>query len=79
MTTRRDVIFVRLLDEDVNVWRPVQAARLHDAVYRIADQIYDRDIETWEFEPNDEVVGEMIDSADGSILAATARANQERR
>jgi hypothetical protein len=65
------------LDEDVTVWRPVQAVRLHDAVYRIAEQIYDRDVETWEFEPNDEVVGEMIDSADGAILAATARANQE--
>jgi hypothetical protein len=78
MTTRRDVIFVRLVDEDVDVWRPVQAVRLHDEVYRIADQIYDSDIETWEFEPNDEVVGEMIDSADGSILAATARANRER-
>ncbi|MDX6578858.1 MAG: hypothetical protein QOJ47_407 [Gaiellales bacterium] len=46
-------------------------------MYRIAEQIYDRDVETWEFEPNDEVVGEMIDSADGAILAATARANQE--
>jgi hypothetical protein len=72
------VIFVRLLDEDVDVWRPVQAVRLHDDVYRIADQTYDRDIETWEFEPNEEVVAEVIDSADGSILAATARASEER-
>jgi hypothetical protein len=65
-------IFVSLLDERVDVRRPVQAERLHGNVYRIVDQPYDRGIETWQFEPGDEVVCE---SSDGQILAATRRAD----
>jgi hypothetical protein len=64
-------IFVRLVDEGVDVWRPVQAERLSDGVYRIADQPYDRDIEVWEFGPGEEVVCELISSSDGQILGAT--------
>jgi hypothetical protein len=64
-------IFVRLLREAVDVWRPVRAEHLHKNIYRIIpSQPYDREIETWEFEPGDTVVGEMIDSRDGPILAA---------
>ena len=67
-------IFVKLLDEAVDVWRPVRAEHLHDNVYRILDQAYDRDIETWEFAPGSEVKGELIDASDGRILAAVASA-----
>jgi hypothetical protein len=63
-------IFVRLLDEGVDVWRPVQAKHLGGNRYRIVDQPYDREIETWQFEPGDEVACEWIDSTDGRILAA---------
>jgi hypothetical protein len=31
-------IYMALLDEGVDVWRPVLAERLHDDVYRIVDQ-----------------------------------------
>jgi uncharacterized protein (DUF2384 family) len=68
-------IFVSLLDEAVDVWCPVQAERLHDDLYRIIDQLYNREIETWQFEPGDEVVCELIESSDGRILAATRRAD----
>lgn len=68
-------IFVSLLDEAVDVWRPVRAERLHDNVYRIVDQPYNREIETWQFEPGVEVVCELIESRDGRILAATRRAD----
>jgi hypothetical protein len=64
-------IFVSLLDERVDVWRPVQAERLHGNVYRIVDEPYNREIETWQFEPGDEVVCEPIELSDGRILAAT--------
>lgn len=64
-------IFVSLLDEGVDVRRPVQAEHIHDNVYRIVDQPYDRGIETWQFEPGDEVVCEPTESSDGRILAAT--------
>jgi hypothetical protein len=64
-------IFIRLIDEPIDVWRPVLAERKTDGIYRIVDQPYNRDIETWEFSPGDEVVCEMIDSSDGQIIAAT--------
>lgn len=66
-------IFVRLLDEGVDVWRPVEAERIYDDVYVIAEQPYAREIERWEFEPGEEVACELIDSSDGRILAATIR------
>ena len=63
-------IFVRLLDEGVDVWKPVQAQPESDGVYRIADQPYDRAVEQWEFGPGEDVVCDLISSSDGLILAA---------
>lgn len=63
-------IYVRLIDEAVDVWRPVRAEHLRDDVYRVGEQPYDRTSERWEFEPGDEVVCGLIESADGPILAA---------
>ena len=37
-----EVIVVALLDESVEVWRPVRAEREQDNIFRIADQPYDR-------------------------------------
>lgn len=68
-------VFVSLLDERVDVRRPVQAEHIHDDVYKIADQPYVREVETWQFEPGDEVVCELIDSNEGRILAAVRRAD----
>jgi hypothetical protein len=70
-----DEIFVSLIDEAVDVWRPVQAEHLHGSVYRIVAQPYDQDIETWRFEPGDLVVCELVDSSGGRIFAATNRAH----
>ncbi len=64
-------IFVRLLDEGVEVWRPIRAEHLGGSVYRIAAQDYDVEIETWEFEPGARVVCELVNTSDGRILAAT--------
>lgn len=68
-------IYVPLLDEGVAVWRPVQAEHLHDNVYRILRQPYDRATESWEFEPGDVVCCEEVQSEDGPIVAATRKAN----
>jgi hypothetical protein len=38
-------LYVRLLDEAVDVWRPVRARRLSPNVYRIIDQPYQREDE----------------------------------
>ncbi|MAY75027.1 MAG: hypothetical protein CMJ31_09995 [Phycisphaerae bacterium] len=67
-------IYVELIDEAVLVWRPVQAVHLRDSVYRISTQDYDREDETWEFEPGDVVRCENVNSSDGPILVAIERA-----
>jgi hypothetical protein len=67
-------VFVGLLDEGIDVWRPVRAEHLRGSVYKIVDQPYDREIESWQFEPGDEVICETVDSNDGQILAAIALA-----
>ena len=63
-------IYVKLVDEGVNVWRPVRAEHLRDDLYLIVDQPYDRDSETWQFGPGSSVVCEPVESADGPILRA---------
>lgn len=67
-------IYVSLLDDGLEVWRPVQAEHLHDNVYRIATQPYDRAAESWEYEPGDVVLCEDVESEDRLIVAATRRA-----
>ena len=67
-------IHVAILDEAVDVWRPVRAERIRGNTYRIINQPYDRSVEAWQFEPGDLVVCDMIESSDGRILAATKRA-----
>lgn len=43
-------IYVALLDEDIEVWPPVEARRLAADTWLI-QQDYDRSVETWAFEP----------------------------
>ncbi len=71
--TEPENIYVRLLDEGVEVRRPVRAEHVGGDVYRIVDQPYERDEETWEFEPGDVVRCEPMPSSEGTILAATRR------
>ncbi len=49
--SKRDTIYVALLDEGIDVWRPVEAKKLSPDRYLIVDQDYDPGIERWEFEP----------------------------
>jgi hypothetical protein len=48
--SKRDTIYVALLDEGIDVWRSVEAERVSPDSYLIVDQDYDPTIETWEFE-----------------------------
>ena len=70
-------IYVSLLDEGVDVWKPVQAERLGNDTYRILRQPYDRSVETWQFEPGDVVLCEMVESSDGRMLAAITKATED--
>ena len=69
-------VHIALLDEGVDVWRPVQAEHLGGNVYRILSQSYDRAVESWQFEPGDVVLCERVESSDGRTLAATRKADE---
>jgi len=71
-----DKLFVRLIDEDVDVWRPVEGEHLSGCVYRIVPQPYDATTETWEFLPGDVVECEEIQSDGHSILVAVRKVTQ---
>jgi len=49
-------IYVALVGEDVEAWRPVLAKPLGDNTFEILDQPYDRDVEQWSFEPGERVI-----------------------
>jgi hypothetical protein len=70
-----DVVHVRLLDEGVDVWRPVPARRLSEATWRLGDAAVPPD-ETWSFQPGDVVVAEhrLKDGVVSEQLFAVARA-----
>ncbi|HEV7492926.1 MAG TPA: hypothetical protein VGO10_04055 [Baekduia sp.] len=61
-------IFVRVLDENVDVWRPVKAEQIAWDRFRIVEQPNDRGTERWDFEPGDEVMCELVDSDDETFL-----------
>lgn len=68
-------IYLSLVDENVDVRRPVQAAHIEGDVYLIVNQAYDRDVERWEFEPGARVVCEAVDTSEGRVLAAVRLAS----
>ncbi|MFB3887757.1 MAG: hypothetical protein ACE144_21265 [Thermodesulfobacteriota bacterium] len=76
MSTNHDIeeIYVYLLGENVDVWRPVKAKKIEQGMYRILEQAYDRDVEKWEFEPGQMVICEYVDTREGKILAAVRKA-----
>jgi hypothetical protein len=53
-SSERETIHVRLLDENVPVWRPVLATRLNDNLYLIEAQEIP-EYEEWEFLPGSSV------------------------
>jgi hypothetical protein len=74
--SERDTIYVALLDEGIDVWRPVEAQRLSPDRYLIVDQGYDPGIERWEFQPGT-VVTCRTEQRDGRhILVATEAVRQ---
>lgn len=74
--TAVSTIYIALLDEKIDVWRPVLAEHIRENLYRILDQRYDRDTEHWQFEPGDIVLCETVELDGGHVLAATGRAAQ---
>ena len=78
--TNLQEIYVPLLDEGVNVWRPTKAEQLPDGTYRVlATPDYDPDDEKWEFPPGTKVIGEMRNLSAGRVLVAARAAQAGRR
>lgn len=72
MTT--DEIYVALLDEGVNVWRPVPALRVDTDTYVILKpDDHDPEDERWEFPPGSVVTVKDRKLSDGTVRAAVAR------
>jgi len=66
-------IFVKLLNEGTDVWRPVKAEEIGELTYRIIDDgSYDPNDEEWEFLPGSKVVCQMQKKSSGNILVAVS-------
>ncbi len=74
--TEQDTIYVALLDEGLDVWRPVAARRLSPDRYLILDQDYDPATERWQFEPGTVVRCRAQDRDGRRILIATDAGRQ---
>lgn len=67
-------IYVRLLDEGVDVWRPVDAECIGQGRYVITSEAPDPETEVWEFNPGEEVLCRTRALSEGEALVAWRRA-----
>ena len=65
-------IYVALMNEDVEVWRPVRATPMGKHRYRLPNDAPEG--ETWEFAPGATVVAEERPLSEGPALVAVGRA-----
>jgi hypothetical protein len=79
MSAHRDtdteaMVYVRLLDEGTDVWRPVRATALPDGTFRLLEPNgYDPNAETWEFPPSAKVrcvTRKFTDGGEGLVAVA---------
>jgi len=71
---RQRTIYVALLDEGTDVWRPVEAEELHDGIFRIVSRNSKPDDERWEFSSGSVVRCERRQLSEGAVLVAVAQA-----
>lgn len=69
-----ETIYVYLLDEGVDCWRPIDAVHEREDTYRIVSVNSNPEDEHWEFSAGDLVVCERRRFADGEGLVAVRRA-----
>lgn len=67
-------IYVYLVGEGLDVWRPVKAEHIARDVYKISEQESCTENESWQFGPGSSVVCRMIEVEDGPIRAAIRNA-----
>lgn len=64
-----------LLNEGVEVWRPVEAIEVGDGIFQIVSENPDPTDEEWEFTTGDIVRCALKSFSDGSGLVAVERVN----
>ena len=73
-------IYIPLLNEGVDVWRPVEAEKLSDGTYLIPANLDPAaQGETWGFQPGSVVVCRPRKTSDATILAAVGLAGSGRQ
>ena len=66
------IIYVKLLDEGVLVYRPVTAIKLAENIYRLESNVdYDPLDEKWEFPPGSKVITSEKELEGTIVLVAT--------
>ena len=76
--TERTVVHVRLLDEGVDVWRPVEATRVSASTYRLSDAPVPED-EAWSFGPGETVVAEPREGSPRTLVAVARASDFDER
>lgn len=75
-----ETVYVALLDEGANVWRPVPARKVAESVYELlSPPDYDPDDETWEFPPGSVVQCAPRHTSGGEHLVAVRLQEPNRR
>ncbi len=75
-----DQIYIALVDEGIEAWRPVPALRLEADTYVILrPDDYDPMFETWQFPPGTMVICEQKQLSDGIFPVAVRRTQDVRR
>ena len=72
----KTVIYVRLLNEGSEAYRPVPAIHVKGSIFQILGaEIYDTEDEQWEFEPGTNVFVEEQIKSETKILVAIRKGN----
>ncbi len=67
-TLTENTVYIKLLDEGTDVWRPVSAVKLAADTYELqGHDIYDPEDEVWEFLPGSQVIVNKV-KKDGEII-----------
>jgi len=73
MNQKTVTIYIELLDEGTNVWRPVEAEQLGGDKFLIVSENPDPSNERWKFATGDTVVCKMRKLSRGNYLVAVER------
>lgn len=80
MASNTEEVYIRLLNEGAEVFRPTRAGHIRESIYRLlATDNYDPDDEEWEFLPGTLVRCEIRRISDGRILLAVEKLSSPTR